>query len=236
MTAVVGAGLTVVEPKLEDVFNVFLRKLKIDLNCFKIGTVKTIDFTTMTAGIQVVFQKQMRDGSFQTLPTLTDCPVHTPGGGGYSLQFPIEVGDTALVLFADRNIDNWFKAGGVMPPADGRLHSLSDAVAIVGLNSLAHLLTPTPSSSEARLVDRAGTTKVGLQGGKVTIAGASGKTLLMVLTDLNTSVKNLITVLNALTTTGGPTTQTVSAATVAALVPVTAALNVVQTELNGLLY
>lgn len=236
MGAIVGAGLTVVEPKLEDLFNVFGRKMKIEFNCVKIGTVQDIDYTTMTASIQVVFQQLLRDGSYQNLPVLTDCPVFTPQGGGFSLQFPIAVGDTAIVLFADRNIDNWFTSGGVMPPADGRLHALSDAIAIVGINALPNPLTPMPSSSEARFTDRLGTTKVGLMGGKVTIAGASGQTLLTVLTDLTTAVKDLITVLNTLTTTGGPTNQTISAATVAALVPVTAELVVVQAELNGLLY
>ena len=49
MPAVLGAGLTVVEPKLEDVFQVFMRKLKIDLNCVKIGIIQDVDFTTMTA-------------------------------------------------------------------------------------------------------------------------------------------------------------------------------------------
>jgi hypothetical protein len=237
MTAVMGAGLTVVEPKLEDIFNVFMRKLKIDVNCVKIGTIQSVDYTTMTASIQIAFQQQMRDGTYQKIPPLADVPLFTLQGGGYSLQFPIAVGDTALVVFADRNIDNWFKAGGVMPPADGRLHALSDAIALVGLNALAanSKLSPSPSSTEVRLVDRAGTTKVGLQGGKVTVQNAGGS-LLTVLTSLRQAVTDLVTVLNTLTTTGGPTTQTVSAATVAALVPVTAELTNVQTALGALLY
>lgn len=236
MGAVLGAGLTVVEPKLEDNFNVFARKLKIDLNCVKIGTIQNIDYATMTATIQILFQKKMRDGTYKSIQPLSNVPLVTLQGGGFSLEFPIAVGDTALVLFADRNIDNWFQGGGEMPSADGRLHALSDAIAIVGLNAAAKPLTPAPSSSEVRLVDKAGTTKIGMTGGKVTIAGASGQTLLTTLTDLTTAVKDLIIKLNSLTTTGGPTTQTISAATVLSLVPVTAELVAVQTKLNGLLY
>ncbi len=222
MGAVLGAGLTVVEPKLEDLFGVTLRSMKIALNCVKIGMIQSIDYTTMTATVQIVFQQAMRDGSFQNVSVLTDVPVFTPQGGGYSMQFPIEVGDTAILLFADRNIDNWFQAGGVQPPADGRLHALSDAIAIVGLNGLTSPLGIAPSASEARLIDRAGTTKVGISGGKVTIAGASGQTLLTVL-------NNLITALEALTVTVSGSTGTVSPATVTAL-------QAVGTELGALLY
>ena len=230
MGAVVGAGLTVVEPKLEDLFTVFGRKLKIDLNCVKIGTVQAINYAEMTASIQVVFQQQMRNGTYQSIPILTDCPVVTPQGGGFSLQFPIAAGDTALVLFADRNIDNWFTAAGVMPPADGRLHALSDAIAIVGLNSLAGPLAPAPSASEARLIDKAGTTKVGLSGGKVTIQNASE--------NLGTVLGNLVTALNTLNSAiSSMTTGSIAAGTPQAAAAANAtAIAAVNTALSALLY
>ncbi|MDD5301499.1 MAG: Gp138 family membrane-puncturing spike protein [Elusimicrobia bacterium] len=230
MGAVLGSGLTVVEPKLEDLFQVFGRKLKIELNCVKIGTIQAIDYTTMTASVQVVFQQQLRSGAYQNVPVLTDCPVVTPQGGGYSLQFPIEVGDTALVLFADRNIDNWYTAGGVMPPADGRLHALSDAIAIVGLNALASPLSPAPSSSEARLIDKAGTTKVGLSGGKITIQNAGGSLL--------TTLNNLVTALNTLNAAiAAMTSASITAGTPQAAAAANAtAIAAVTTALGALLY
>lgn len=226
MGAVLGAGLTVPEPKLEDLFNVFGRKLKIDMNCVKIGTIQSINYATMTATIQILFQQQMRNGTYQALPLLSDVPVFTLQGGGFSLEFPIAAGDTCLVLFADRNIDNWFTSGGLMPPADGRLHALSDAIALVGLNSAAKPLTPTPSSSEARLVDRAGTTKVGLSGGKVTIANASG-TLLTVLTNLVTALNTLNAAIASMTTgsIAAGTPQAAAAANATAIAAVNTALS-----------
>jgi hypothetical protein len=153
MSAVIASGVPIGDPKLEDVLDVFGRWLKTNLHCIKIGTIQSIDYTKMTATIQIVFQQSLRDGTYQTIPALTDCPVFTPQGGGFSLQFPIQKGDTAIVLFADRNIDNWFTSGGVQVPADGRLHSLSDAIAIVGLNSLASPLTPSyPNDASVTLV------------------------------------------------------------------------------------
>lgn len=230
MGAVLGAGLTVVEPKLEDLFNVFARKLKIELNCVKVGTIQAIDYTTMTATIQILFQQQMRDGTYKNVPLLSDCPVFTLQGGGFSLEFPIAVGDTALVLFADRNLDNWFTSGGVMPPADGRMHALSDAIALVGLNPGAKPLTPTPTSNEARLVDRAGTTKVGLSGGKITIQNAAQ--------NLGTVLGNLTTALNTLNSAiASMTTGSISAGTPQAAAAANAtAIAAVSTALSALLY
>jgi hypothetical protein len=173
MGAVLGAGLTVVEPQLEDVVNADFRRLKIELNCCKIGILTAVDYTTMTATVQLCAQRTMRDGTYQVIRPLEDVPLVTLQGGGYSVQIPVGVGDTALVLFADGNIDNWFTGGGVAPAADGRLHALSDAVAIVGLNSLATPLGTAPSATEARLIDKAGTTKVGISGGKATVQNAT---------------------------------------------------------------
>jgi hypothetical protein len=230
MGAIIGAGLTVVEPQLEDLFNVFGRKLKIETNCVQIGTIQTIDYATMTATIQLLFQKQMRDGTYRNIPPLSDVPLVTLQGGGFSLEFPIAAGDTALVLFADRNIDNWFTSGGVMPPADGRLHALSDAIAIVGLNSVAQPLTPTTSSSEVRLIDKAGTTKIGMTGGKITVQNASGSLL--------TALTNLVSALNTLNSAiASMTSASITAGTTQAAASANAAaITAVNTALSALLY
>ena len=223
MNAVIAAGVPIGDPKIEDLLDVFARWLKSGINCIKIGTIQAIDYTKMTASIQIVFQQALRDGTYQTIPALVDCPVFTPQGGGYSLQFPIEEGDTAIVLFADRNIDNWFQSGGVQVPADGRLHNLSDAIAIVGLNSLASPLGTAPSSSEARIIDKAGTTKVGMSGGKVTIQNATYSLL--------TVLKDLITQIKAISTTncvvGSPVTVSPASQV---------NLDLITTELEALLY
>jgi Phage protein Gp138 N-terminal domain len=203
-------SLPLQEPKIQQLFNIVTRAVKVDTNCAKIGTIQDIDFTTMTASVQVVFQQQMRNGSYQTVPLLTDVPVITPQGGGYSLQFPIEKGDTCLLIFADRNIDNWFQSGGVQPPADGRLHAISDAIALVGLNGLASPLGAAPSSTEARIVDKAGTTKVGLSGGKITVANSSG-TLLAALQTLVEGIQGATAGGNPLSDATGKIAQALTA-------------------------
>jgi hypothetical protein len=64
------------------------------------------------------------------LPLLLDVPVVFPGGGGFTMTFPLAVGDEVLVVFASRCIDAWWKYGGIQVQAFLRMHSLSDGFAI----------------------------------------------------------------------------------------------------------
>jgi hypothetical protein len=46
---------------------------------------------------------------------------------------PIQSGDTCLVLFCDRDLDNWFESGQITTLNSNRVHDLSDGVALVGI-------------------------------------------------------------------------------------------------------
>ena len=60
--------------------------------------------------------------AWMTLPKLQDCPVHFPSGGGYTLTFPVAVGDECLVVFGSRCIDSWWQSGGIQQQATMRMH------------------------------------------------------------------------------------------------------------------
>lgn len=84
----------------------------------------------LTVSAQPTIQAQMRqpDGTWVTtaLPLCVDCPVMFPGGGGYSLTFPIQANDEGLLFFASRCIDAWWQQGGIQAQAELRMHDLSD--------------------------------------------------------------------------------------------------------------
>lgn len=75
----------------------------------------------------------------QAIAILEDVPIQIPGGGGWSMTFPIQSGDECYVLFSDTSLDDWFQNGAtVTNPAlqvSQRRHSLSDGIAIFGLRS-----------------------------------------------------------------------------------------------------
>lgn len=100
------------------------------------GIVQSFDAEAMTCEVQPAIQGKQRDedGSIKlvNLPLLLDCPVVFPHAGGCSMTFPIKPGDECLVVFACRAIDLWWQSGGVQPPAETRMHDLSDGFVIPG--------------------------------------------------------------------------------------------------------
>ena len=66
---------------------------------------------------------------------LLNVPVVQPASGGFEITFPIHVGDDVLVVFSDKCLDAWTKTGKESNEAEHRSHHLSDAIAIIGLQS-----------------------------------------------------------------------------------------------------
>lgn len=100
------------------------------------GIVQSFNPEEMTCEVQPAVQGKVvqEDGSIKVvdLPMLLDCPVVFPHAGGCSITFPIKVGDECLVIFSSRAIDFWWQSGGVQPPAETRMHDLSDGFVLPG--------------------------------------------------------------------------------------------------------
>lgn len=123
------------------------------------GIVQSFDPVAMTCEVQPAIQGKMRceDGSVEVvnLPLLLDCPVIFPRGGGCSLTFPIKTGDECLVVFSARAIDIWWQQGGVQPPAETRMHDLSDGFVIPGPYSQPQVIPDVSTEAvELRTDDR----------------------------------------------------------------------------------
>jgi len=99
------------------------------------GKIVSFDTTNQTAKVQLLIQRVFFDGDGVDLPQLINVPVWQPRAGGFLITFPIAEDDECLVLFSERSIDNWFKFGGSQSPKDWRMHSLSDAICLVGMSS-----------------------------------------------------------------------------------------------------
>lgn len=229
-TPLTGYGFPLQEPKLDDVLRMFKTQLLINLHCVKVGAIVQFYPSARTADVQILFKRVMKDGSIQSYPKLINRPVFTLQGGGASLQLPIAAGDTCLVLFSDKNLEAWYQNGNEQPQIDGRLHDFTDGIVLVGLNWQTDAAIPAVSTTEARLILKDGTTKVGLQAGKVTVQNATGSLL--------TTLNNLVTALNTLNAAvAAMTTATITAGTPQAAAAANAtAIAAVTTALTALLY
>ena len=113
------------------------------IHCALPGTVVSFDADSQTAVIRPAVVREVerqgrfsrsRDGTarsrpFVPLPLLRDVPVFMP------VPFEVHEGDACLVVFADRDIDAWFRTGEAEEPPSGRMHSLSDGFAFVGFRA-----------------------------------------------------------------------------------------------------
>jgi hypothetical protein len=138
------------------------------------GTVINYDSAKMVVAVQPTIQGQFRqptgEWTYVDMPPLLDCPVVFPGGGGFSLTFPVGQGDECLVVFASRCIDGWWYSGEVSRAMELRMHDLSDGFAIMGVRSLPRVL-PAVSASSAQLRSDDGATVLDMSPGAITITG-----------------------------------------------------------------
>ncbi len=129
------------------------------------GTIKSFDVATQLATVEMA-REQFFNGfkvlyEQQDFPILKDVPVHFPQCGGYSLTFPIKVGDSCLLLFCDMGYDHWLydnqtKIGkfdeGCPKPEYFRRFSVNDALCIVGFNPIPKAI-PNFSATDVELRD-----------------------------------------------------------------------------------
>ena len=133
-------------PNFSDVLKLLKRDIFVSMNCVQIGEIQAFDSTDQTASIQISLKQVVdkeADGTkvIKEKPILLKCPVVNLTGGSAYLSMPITKGDTCIVLFNDREIDNWFTSGGIQTPLTERAHDISDGLAIVGIRNLQNAIT-----------------------------------------------------------------------------------------------
>ncbi len=108
-----------------------------------------------TVDVQPLIKIKTEDGH-ASAPLLVGVPVVQPAAGGYTITFPIAVGDTVLVVYQDRAIDGWADKGEEGVQVEYRAHHPSDAIAIIGLFSP----TKAPKANSGGLEIEGGGTKM----------------------------------------------------------------------------
>lgn len=151
-------------PDQEDVFRRNNDKLSREIRCAIPAQVVSFDPTKQTITAQPlirdrIINRQNGELAFIALPTLSDIPVSFPQAGNFVLTMPIQAGDEVLLIFSDMNIDSWWENGGLQNWNDRRRHDLSDAIAVVGLNSVPNVI-PSIASNGTELRTKDGLTKL----------------------------------------------------------------------------
>lgn len=156
-----------VPPDLRNLFTRLSSEIRKQINSARPGIIMDFNAANSTATVQIA-QQQVTSVSplgVRTLAAfspLVSVPVYTLGGGGVTATFPIKVGDECIVLFCDREIDNWLNSGGTnTAPSSPRIHDLSDGICLVGIRSIPRELGGV-STTEAQLRTDDGLSFVGI--------------------------------------------------------------------------
>ena len=123
-------GDDVLQPDFEETVNELAKLATAKMAIGAIARVESYSNTTQTCSCRPVVRGSLKDaGAFQ-YPVLTNIPVRFPGGGDFSITWPLKAGDFVWLDFADRSIDEWADLGGSdVAPNSKRRFDLSDAVA-----------------------------------------------------------------------------------------------------------
>ncbi len=206
-------------PDLYDLLQLERRATLLATNCHALGTVQSFNPSTQLAVVSVNYKRKI-SGLLVEYAPLADCPVVILGGGTASLEFPISQGDTGLLCFNDRDLDEWLVTGQTgKEPSTGRLHSFSDAVFICGLRPMTKSFSDY-SGTHARF--RLGTTVLELSS-TVKIANQA--------TDLKTVLNGIIDQVSTLVSSITPG----SGMPIPAAAAVSASLAAYKTTIAGLL-
>ncbi len=227
-------------PRIKDLLDSLKRDIFLTLNCHSLATINEVEYPTNLNGVdypRLTVQATLNysrtvtdaDGKQSPLnyPILVNMPVVSLCGGSTNLTMPIAKGDQALILFNDRDLDNWFAGATSGQVNSTRLHSFSDGIALVGLNTLS-------SYDTVRALLTTGLLSVGINpsNNKVLITNDGTSTT------LNTLLQNLITAIKGLTVAGsnfiappggGPCTGT------ATVIDTGGAVSTAATAIGGLL-
>lgn len=238
------------DPDLTDVLNLWKKDVFLSFNAHHLGTITSFNATQQTARATINYRKTYFRLDTETnlyvaelvpYPQAIDCPVIVFGGGNGLSTMPIAAGDECLILFNDRDINNWFSGSPSGAVATSRLHSFSDGLILVGVRSLANVIA-NYDTVRATLRSKTGETVVGVnpQTQKILLtntAPGNSTTLNTLLAELITNIKALVTATAAITVTGvtaggGTSGPPVNAATISA---VSTALTTTATEIANLL-
>lgn len=129
------------DPDLTDVLENLKEDIYKNINSVQVGNIEAFNAAKQTVSVQIAIKQVIDEDDngvkrYQNLPLLIECPIVILSGGSAHITIPPQVGDGCLLLFNDRDIENWFLDGGIKAPNGLRKHDLSDAFAVVGVRNM----------------------------------------------------------------------------------------------------
>jgi hypothetical protein len=123
------------EQAIEFILEENLKKMWVSLPAI----VQSYDSLTKRCTILPAIKRMFTDDTYKSLPTISNVPVISPSGSGYSVTISLKKGDAVMVSFSQRGLANFKESFKESLPTYS-LFDLNDAVIIGGFGNLS--ITP----------------------------------------------------------------------------------------------
>ena len=108
-----------------------------EMHTASVGRVVSYNAALQRADIEVVITRPLTNALgevlYEELGTMAQIPVLFPRCGKFSITFPLEKGDTVLLVYLENSIGEWRTGTEIADPADTGRHSARYPVAIPGI-------------------------------------------------------------------------------------------------------
>ena len=122
------------------------------------------DLEDMTLDVQPTLNIKNKNGSIEERPVVLNVPFQFPSSSTAAFTFPINVGDSVLLIFSMRGLDTWKRGTGrQVTPTDFRKFDKKDCFAIPGIHTISNSINDPQkrfwphSTLDAVLVNNIGT-------------------------------------------------------------------------------
>lgn len=132
-----------------ELINIIVANRIADIHICMPAKIIKYDYKTRKADVQPGINQKYNDGEVVILPIIHNVPVIHPAAGGASIIFPVKIGDSVLLMFSEKSLEEWLQDGNQVTPDDPRQNDLTDAIAIIGLFPFS---SPSPAENGADLL------------------------------------------------------------------------------------
>lgn len=125
-------------PTLSDAIKTFFdSRLAETLHTCTIGKITKYDSKKRKAIVQPLIKRKYLDNTILNFKPIENVPVLFYGAGNAIIRIPESqvINQTCLLLFCERSLDIWLSKGNEVEPGSQRKFDLSDAIAILAVNS-----------------------------------------------------------------------------------------------------
>jgi hypothetical protein len=167
------------EPDLEDIIYGAIDDYSYIINCHRVGEIQSFDPLMQTATVKLADKNTFSTDQGDVLvdfPLLVNCPVIVNKAVKGGVTIPINAGDTCLVHFNDRDLDNWLIDGLTQRTNTSRAHDLSDGIVEVGVrNQINNITDYNNVATELNYENN----KISLDSNKISLLNSSGGSIII---------------------------------------------------------